>query len=231
MNLWASSGSTEAVDVEVFLDSANDVAYKMIGGAYGVLGAEVLGHFVPRILDSGRWGVYVREAGIAWLCSKLAPRLTRDPRLLNGLALRLARGVAQHHMTHHVVEEAFTDSWGRDQYVEILTKNAPRHPATEEKLADALLRAEIISGLVEPSQGLVDSALSELAELPPEGSAPRRLVAELLAELNRDLRLTMTSAEVNAAMHTLDVPHYLVLEPHLPGTTASAVREKLLTSR
>ena len=95
-----------------------------------MLGAEVLGHFVPQALDADRWGIYIREAGIAWLCSRLAPSLVQDPGLSSGLALRLAGGVAAHHLTHHIVEEAITESRGRDQYLQILTPNMPRHPAT-----------------------------------------------------------------------------------------------------
>jgi len=52
----------------------------MIGGAHGILGAEVLGHYVPRALDEQRWGIYVREAGAAWLCSQLAPQIDRHKR-------------------------------------------------------------------------------------------------------------------------------------------------------
>ena len=65
LNLRGTSGNTEGVDIEVFIDPANDVAYRMIGGAYGVLGAEVLGHFVLQALDADRWGIFIREAGIA----------------------------------------------------------------------------------------------------------------------------------------------------------------------
>jgi hypothetical protein len=43
-----ADGGSAGPDVSVLLDPANDVAYTMIGGAYGVLGAEVLGYYVPR---------------------------------------------------------------------------------------------------------------------------------------------------------------------------------------
>ena len=37
-------GGPAGPEIGILLDPANDVAYKMIGGAFGVLGAEVLGH-------------------------------------------------------------------------------------------------------------------------------------------------------------------------------------------
>ena len=49
-------GGPAGPGIGILLDR-NEVAYKMIGGAYGILGAEVLGHYVPRALDEQRWGI------------------------------------------------------------------------------------------------------------------------------------------------------------------------------
>jgi len=51
----------------------------------------------------------------------------------------------------------------------------------------------------------------------------------LLDDLNLELRLTIIEADLDPRIQALAVPHYLVLEPHLPDATASVVRGELLT--
>jgi hypothetical protein len=77
----------------------------------------------------------------------------------------------------------------------------------------------------------MDSTVSEVLQLSPDGKAgaPGRTVSESLDDLNLELRLTIIETDLDPRIQALAVPHYLVLEPHLPDATASVVRRELLT--
>jgi hypothetical protein len=201
----------------------------MIGGGYGVLGAEVLGHYVPRALDSDRGGIYVREAGVAWFCSQLTSRVSADEKLGNQLVVRLARGIVAHHFVRYAVEKEITAGRGAGSYVDTLLTNAPLHPEAEEMLADRLLCSAVVAELIDPSFSLMRGILDDVLAGSPTGKLgpSRRKVSELVAEVNCDLALSMAESAVTLGFDSQDVATYLVLEPHLPERTADLVRGAL----
>ena len=224
------AGGQAGPDTSILLDPANDVAYKMIGGAYGVLGAEVLGHCVPRVLDGTRWGIYVREAGVAWLCSQLAPQIRRHPQLQGELSLRVARGIAAHHYVHLVVEAAITEAHGKASYLELLVHHAPRHHPSEEALAEVLLRSEIAVDLDAETQDAIEAALDQVMRQTPEArnSTGENAITSLVDLVNGDLSSKVTVGEFQFRNADRPVPQYLVLEPHLPEPVATSIRQALL---
>jgi hypothetical protein len=214
-------------DLATLEEPANDVAYKMIGGAYGVLGAEVLGQFVPRVVDPKRWGVYVREAGVAWLCRELGPHLDAS---IPGLPIRMARCVAAHHYVHCAIEAAVTQAHGEAEYLDLILKQSPRHGDLEEHLAEQRFRLQALSGVDRGvSQGF-DGRLADLMARTPEGRETASLAdAALLVELVNDkysLGMTAADSDFNGAGQA--VPCFLVIEPHLPEPLASSIRQALL---
>jgi hypothetical protein len=198
-------------DSSVFFDPANAVAYRMIGGAYGVLGVEVLGYYVPRALDPERWGIYVREAGVAWLGSQCGTLMDLEDGRQRDVVVGLSSSIAAHHRVHFAVEQAVTDAHGRDAYLRILRAHSPRHPPAEEALADAMFRAEMPPELGEFMSPSLDGE-----------------IVDLVAAVDEDLHLTLDRAALDPLYQGSGVPHYLVLEPHLPEATGRQVREALL---
>jgi hypothetical protein len=229
LNLRQASGRA-GPDISILLDPANDVAYKMIGGAYGVLGAEVLGQYVPRALDEQRWGIYVREAGVAWLCSQIAPHIDRHPKVRNELPPRLARGIAAHHYVHLAVEAAVTEDRGTARYLDLLVDRAPRHGPFEEILGELLFRSEVLLDVETEARGEMEAAVDAVIRKTPEGRGPDadRGMSAVVDLVNAGLLLTMSLAEFQLRNANQPVPQYLVLEPHLPDPVASAIRKALL---
>jgi hypothetical protein len=216
-------------DTSTLLDRANDVAYKMIGGAYGVLGAEVLGHFVPRVLDETRWGIYVREAGVAWLCRELAPDLTSDSG--GELTRRMARCVAAHHYVHCAVEAAVLRTHGEATYLDMLVKQSPRHGVSEERLGEMRFRLEALARLDQATRRLLETPLDALMARTPEGNARTTAddVAAVIALVNTELSVEIPFAGTDLENAEDSVPTYLVMEPHLPEPLASSIRQALLS--
>jgi hypothetical protein len=224
VDLWSNANKGTPLDRATFLDPANAVAFKMIGGAFGVLGAEVLGHYVPVALDNDRWGVYIREAGVAWLCNQLLDSASWDdlarPELL---IVELARAVATHHLVHQVVERAYAATHGGDAYLALLLANAPRHPPTEESLADTLMKAALVEVVGDGPILMLDNAYTSNAGDRRYRASPSELVADLSASLDLPL-------DVGAFALPPDCPQYLVMEPHLPEQTATLIRSALFVS-
>jgi hypothetical protein len=223
-------GGPAGPDIRILIDPANDVAYKMIGGAYGVLGAEVLGQYIPRALDPQRWGIYVREAGVAWLCSLVATQTYRYPKLQDDLPSRLARGVAAHHYVHLAVEVAVTATRGHTSYLDLLAEHAPRHEPSEEILAELLFRSEVVLGLEPETRRATEAAVDGVMRQTPEARSPHAGHEEttVVDLVNAGLSLNMTLADFRFRDADRPVPQYLVLEPHLPDLVASAIRKSLL---
>ena len=228
MDLSRAPTGARGPDIATLEDPANDVAYKMIGGAYGVLGAEVLGHFVPRVLDEKRWGIYVRDAGVAWLCRELAPSVPANR--LGELPQRLARAVAAHHYVHCAVEAAVIGAHGEAYYRDLLVKQSPRHGEQEERLAEMSFRAQALSGLALQTRRLWEDPVTALMARTPEGtsSTSSTAIAEIVERLNREFSLGMTAADVDFGKPGTLVPCFLVMEPHLPEPLASAIQQGLL---
>jgi len=226
-----TDGGPAGPDVSVLLDPANDVAYRMIGGAYSVLGAEVLGYYVPRALDPQRWGIYVREAAVAWLCSRLAPQVEGHPALARELPTRLARGIATHHYVHLVVEAAVTESRGNTSYLGVLVEYAPRHEPHEEILGELLFRLEVLRGLAPKTRSAMEKAIDTvLRQAPdPSGLSDGNEIPAVVDHLNSGLSLNMSPGDFEFRKATEPVPQYLVLEPHLPEPVASSIRKALLS--
>jgi hypothetical protein len=215
-------------DIETLRNPANDVAYKMIGGAYGVLGAEVLGYYVPQSASQKRWGIYVREAGVAWLCRELGPHVKVTS--VGGLPQRMARSITAHHNVHRVVEARFVTAHGEVAYLELLVNKSPRHSAIEEHLAELGFQLEATSGLDYQSRQQLVAPLHALMARAPEGKDPTDVadVALLVGRLNAEMSIGMTVADLDLTHSDLEMPCYLVLEPHLPQPLASAIRQALL---
>jgi hypothetical protein len=228
LDVRRTGGGPEGPDIATLQDPANDVAYKMIGGAYDVLGAEVLGQFVPRVLDAKRWGIYVREAGVAWLCRELGPHLSAAS--LGELPLRMARCVAAHHYVHAAVEAAVTQADGKTTYLDLLVKQSPRHDAWEERVAELRFWFEALSRLDDATRRLFEGPLSALMARTPEGRATtsRADISMLVEKLNDALSVAMTATDSDFTDHVHLVPCYLVIEPHLPEPLASSIRRALL---
>jgi hypothetical protein len=218
---------SEGPDLGTLQDPANDVAYKMIGGAYGVLGAEVLGHFVPRGLGEERWGIYVREAGIAWLTRELGPHLREST--LPELPRRMARAVAAHHQVHCVVEAAVTRAHGKAAYLDLLVKQSPRHGALEERLAELRFRSEALTSLDHENRQLIEGPLASLMSRTPEGRDPSSPadIGVVIKQVH-DEYVLMTAPDSVFLERSDEVPCYLVIEPHLPERLASSIRRALL---
>jgi hypothetical protein len=200
----------------------------MIGGAYGVLGAEVLGHFVPRALGEDRWGIYVREAGIAWLSRELGSHVSASA--LGVLPLRMARSVAAHHYVHKAVEGAVTRAHGKAAYLELLVNQSPRHGGLEERLAEMRFRSEALSSLDHEKRQRIGGPLASLMSRTPEGKDPRAPadIDVAVEQLNNEYAVKMTAADSDFVGPGHTVPCYLVLEPHLPDRLASSIRRVLL---
>lgn len=228
MQLRRMNSHAAGPSLSTLLDPANDVAYKMIGGAYRVLGAEVLGHFVPRALDEDRFGIYVREAGVAWLCRELAPTLTDYG--VGELPHRMARAVAAHHDVHAIVERAVSEARGTGAYLDLLARQAPRHGPSEERLAELQFQSEARSGLDHGTRQLLEGPLDELMARAPEGADKvlRATAAELVAVLNVEYSLETRAEDYVVDDLSRSVPCYLVMEPHLPEHLASEIRRALL---
>jgi hypothetical protein len=223
-------GGSAGPDIGVLLDPANDVAYKMIGGAYGVLGAEVLGYYVPRGLDPQRWGIYVREAGVAWLCSRVAPQVDGHPELAGELPTRLARGIATHHYVHLVVEAAVTESRGNASYLGVLVDYAPRHEPHDEILGELLFRLEVPSGLAPETRRAMETSIDTVLRQAPDKSSlsAGTEIPAVVDHVNSVLSLNMSAGDFEFRKAAAPVPQYLVLEPHLPQPVASSIRKALL---
>jgi hypothetical protein len=228
LQLDRTGASADGPDLATLQDPANDVAYKMIGGAYGVLGAEVLGQLVPRVLDEARWGIYIREAGIAWLCRELAAHL--DAAALSELPRAMARSVAAHHYVHCAVEIAMTQTHGADAYLDLLAKQSPRHGGLEERLAETRFRSEALSSLDHENRQLVEGPLASLMSRTPEGrdSRSRGNIDVVVEQLNNEYALKMTAADSEFLGPGCEVPCYLVIEPHLPNRLALSIRQALI---
>jgi hypothetical protein len=228
LDLRSANASPDGPDIGTLQNPANDVAYKMIGGAYGVLGAEVLGQFVPRVLDQNRWGIYVREAGVAWLCWELGPHLATAR--LGELPLRMARSIAAHHYVHSAVEAAVSEARGEGAYHELLVSQAPRHGNSEELLAELHFRVEALSGLDRGARKALEGPLGGLMARAPEGrdmALPIDL-AKVVETLNAEASLALTAADSDFTDAGDVAPTYLVIEPHLPEQLASSIRRALL---
>lgn len=229
LDISPTGARPDGPDIRTLQEPANDVAYKMIGGAYGVLGAEVLGHFVPRALDQQRWGVYVREAGVAWLCHELGPHFAAAS--FGQLPLRMARCVAAHHYVHCAVEDVVTQAHGKAHYLDLLVKESPRQNAWEERLADLRFRLEALTGLDPETRQVLEGPLSALLDRTPEGRATTSVtdIASVVEKLNAALSVRMTGADSNFSGTRQSAPYYLVIEPHLREPLASSLRRALLT--
>jgi hypothetical protein len=228
LNLSRTSSGGEGPDLATLQDAANDVAYKMIGGAYGVLGAEVLGQFVPRVLDEERWGIYVREAGIAWLCRELGAFLGAVA--LGELPYTMARSVAAHHHVHCAVEVAVTRAHGEVAYLDLLAKQSPRHGSLEEGLAELRFRWEALLSLDQENRQRLDGPLASIMLRTPEGreSTSWAELDMVVEQLNDERSVRMTAADSDLFVPGREVPCYLVVEPHLPDRLASSIRRALL---
>jgi hypothetical protein len=215
-------------DLGTLEDPANDVAYKMIGGAYGVLGAEVLGHFMPRALGEERWGIYVREAGIAWLSRELGSHVSSSA--LGELPLRMAQAVAAHHYVHKAVEGTVTRAHGKAAYLDLLVNQSPRHGGLEERLAELRFQSKALSGLDHEKRQRMRGPLASLMSRTPEGTDPISPadIDVAVEHLNNEYAVKMTAADSDFGGPGHTVPCHLVLEPHLPDRLASSIRRALL---
>jgi hypothetical protein len=142
----------------------------------------------------------------------------------------MARGIAAHHHVHLAVEAAVTKAHGTNTYVRLLSENAPRHPASEELLAERLFRSEAVTGLDGEICVAFTAVLENVMQQAPEGRDPSAAsdIATALDLVNTDLSLEMTLAEVQLPDDDLSIPAHLVLEPHLPVPVAASIREALL---
>jgi hypothetical protein len=228
LRLDRSGAAANGPDLATLQDPANEVAFKMIGGAYGVLGAEVLGQFVPRAVDEQRFGVYVREAAVAWLCRELAPHIKGDS--VSALPFRMARCVAAHHFVHYVVEAAVTQAHGEAAYLDLVVRHSPRHLDLEECLAEQRFLSEALSDLDLGTSQLLQGPLSVLMARAPEATDPASPANadDLLELLNTELLLGMTAADSDFHRRENSVPTFLVIEPHLPDPLAYSIRRALV---
>jgi hypothetical protein len=217
-------------DLTTLQNPANEVAFKMIGGAYGVLGAEVLGHFVPHVLDEERWGIYVREAGVAWLCRELAPNI--EGGAVGELPLRMARCVAAHHYVHGAVEAAVTRTHGKSFYLDLVVRQSPRHGSTEERLAELCFRSEALSDLDRGMRARLEGPLRALMARTVEGreATDAADLPTVVQQLNTEYSSGMTAADLDFGESGNLMPCFLVFEPHLPEQLASSIRRVLLGS-
>ena len=119
---------------------------------------------------------------------------------------------------------------GSDRYLSYLRDHPSRHAAAEEAVADIRFRAEARVGLTGGELAAFGPSIDALMTRAPEARPAGRAVPpeDLVRDLERETGVTTTLADTGLAPSGSGVPHYLVMEPHLPAPTAMAVRAFLM---
>ena len=113
---------------------------------------------------------------------------------------------------------------GSGRYLSYLRDHPPRHAAAEEVIAETRFRAEALGDLTIDQLAIVSPSLETLMARAPEAQNAGSAQSIEDRDLDRETGFPTPLAVPTGS----NVPHYLVMEPHLPAATATVVRGFLL---